>query len=81
MNKFHRHIKSLPESGPSFQKPAIEQTVITHSEGVTRGVTRMAYPQLQQIPRNSVDLSALHGLNVRHIDINLADDVFIQSHS
>ncbi|QYW05690.1 hypothetical protein pEaSNUABM25_00334 [Erwinia phage pEa_SNUABM_25] len=79
MNKFQRHIKSLPESGASFQQAApLGRTVVTRSAGITRGVTRMAYPQLQQIPRN---LSGLNDVNVRRIDINLDGNVFIQTHS
>lgn len=73
MNKFQQHIKSLPESGASFQQAApLGKTVVTHSDGITRGVTRMSYPQLQQIPR---------GANVRCLHINLDEQRFIESHS
>ena len=74
MNKFQRHIRSLPESGPSFQQAApLGVTVITQGDGWVRGVTRHADPNPQQIPRGSLDLTALRGLNVRHIDINLTE--------
>lgn len=76
MNKFQRHIKSLPESGPSFQQPA-GVTVITKGDGWVRGVTRMSYPQIQQIPKGT-PLDELKGLNIRHMDITVG---CIETHS
>ena len=82
MNKFQQHIKSLPESGPSFQQATpLGVTVITKGDGWVRGVTRQTYSQVQQIPRADLDLSALSGMKVRHLDINLTEQIFIQSHS
>lgn len=84
MNRFQQHIKNMPESESPYLTRRVapeSQTVVTHSNGITRGVTRMSYPQLQQIPRVNLDLTALRGLKVRHIDINLTEQLFIQSHS
>jgi len=70
MNKFQRHFKSLPETEASFQSPApVGVTVVTHGDGWVRGVTRMPYPNVQQISRK--DLSDLKGANIKHLSITL----------
>lgn len=75
MNKFQKHLKSLPESGASFQQAPqhtpLGVTVITQGDGWVHGVTRMANPQIQQISRKDLALAKLNGVNVRRLSINL----------
>lgn len=75
MNRFQKHIKAMPESGPSFQQVPehypLGVTVITQGDGWVKGVTRMANPNIQQISRKDLALAELKGVNVRRFSIDL----------